>query len=288
MHRLLIIVLTVLSLGANRSFAQDNPAYRIFDSEGKEVSYAQALKASNKADVVFLGELHNNPICHWLQLELTQDLYQSRKDKLVLGAEMFEADNQLIMDEYLSGKIRPNSFLDEARLWPNYETDYAPLVEFAKEHGLRFIATNIPRRYAKLVFYHGLEGLEDLSDEAKAYLPPLPITVDMTLPAYASMLEMGGGHGGENLPKAQAVKDATMAHWIVQNRAEDQLFVHYNGAFHSDNYEGTVWYVKQQKPDWKVVTFSTVMQADLSKLDKESKGKADFIICVPENMTSTH
>jgi uncharacterized iron-regulated protein len=29
------------------------------------------------------------------------------------------------------------------QLWSNYQTDYRPLVDFAKENNLRFIATNI-------------------------------------------------------------------------------------------------------------------------------------------------
>jgi len=105
------------------------------------------LKEAADADIVLFGELHDNPISHWLQLELTKDLYDLKKDKLVLGAEMFESDNQVILDEYLSGKILQSSFESEARLWSNYKTDYKPLVEFARINKLKFVASNIPRRY---------------------------------------------------------------------------------------------------------------------------------------------
>ena len=106
----------------------DKPAYKIFNAEGKEVSYEDMVKELSKNEVNFFGELHNNPIAHWLQLQLTKEFYQSKKDKLVLAAEMFEADDQIIMDEYLTGAISEKSFKDEAKLWPNYETDYKPLV----------------------------------------------------------------------------------------------------------------------------------------------------------------
>ena len=61
------------------------------------------LKTLEDKDMVLFGELHNNPIAHWLQYELTADLHTKRQ--LILGAEMIEADNQDELDDYLSGKI---------------------------------------------------------------------------------------------------------------------------------------------------------------------------------------
>ena len=103
-----------------------------------------------------------------------------------------------------------------ANLWPNHFTDYHPLLELARDNGLRFIATNVPRRYASFVYHNGLDALKELSQEAKAYLPPLPVAYDPTLPGYEAMLDMAGGHGGETLPMAQAIKDATMAPHLYQ------------------------------------------------------------------------
>ncbi|OWY24041.1 iron-regulated protein [Sphingobacteriales bacterium UPWRP_1] len=268
----------------------DKAAYRIFNKEGKPDEYNSLLKAAQNADVVLFGELHNNPIAHWLQLELTQDLYQTAKNNLVLGAEMFEADNQLLLTEYLAGQISQKSFEDEARLWKNYATDYKPLVEFAKTNGLPFIATNIPRRYASAVFKGGTEALDSLSPEAQRYIVPLPISIDLTLPGYQAMLEMGAHSGGnpQNMPKAQAVKDATMAHFILKNLQKGKQFIHYNGAYHSNNYEGIVWYLKKQNPKLNILTISFAEQQNLQQLDEESKNLADFIICTPENMTKTH
>ncbi|PJF37892.1 MAG: iron-regulated protein, partial [Phototrophicales bacterium] len=130
-----------------------------------------------------------------------------------------------------------------ARLWNNYRTDYRPLVEFAKSHHLPFIATNIPRRYAAMVARKGLESLDSLSMEAKKLFMPLPIEVDLKLPAYANMLAMMDTHASNNSAQAanfayaQAVKDATMAHQIAKYHTKGTLFVHFNGSYHSDNYE---------------------------------------------------
>ena len=271
--------------------AQDKPAYALFDKEGNPATYAPLVEAAAGHDYVFFGELHNNPIAHWLQLELTQDLYEAVDSQLILGAEMFEADNQLLLDEYLLGQISTKNFEDEARLWNNYATDYKPLVEFARSHQLYFVASNIPRRYANLVYREGVEQLEDLPQRSKAFMAPLPMTIDLEQPAYKEMMEMMGGHGGdgaETLAQAQAVKDATMAHFIGENWRPGYTLIHYNGSYHSNQWQGIVWYVQQNTPDRSVLTINTVEQADISKLSEENSGLADFTICVPSTMTKTY
>jgi uncharacterized iron-regulated protein len=268
------------------------PAYRIFSAAGDSVSYEQMLEALLTEDVVFFGELHNNPIAHWLQLELTSDLYSASPRNLVLGAEMFEADDQMILNEYLKGYYKEQNFKEEAKLWNNYSTDYRPLVELAREKKLKFIATNIPRRYASMVSRGGFEALEKLSDQGKGYIAPLPIPYDADLPGYKSMLKMGHmpgmKQGQNNLPKAQAIKDATMAHFILKNWDEEVLFLHYNGTYHTNNHEGIVWYIEQYAPGTRVGTIATVQQSQLDQLSKEHIDLADFILVVDKDMTTTY
>ena len=210
------------------SAAQDKKAYQIFDKNGKKTSYEKLLKAGEKSEVVFFGEYHDNSVVHWLQLEFTKDLAQ--KKDLVLGAEMLEADNQTQVNQYLEGEINQKQMDSSARLWKNYKTDYKPLVDFAKEKKFSFIATNVPRRYALLVFKKDLVALDSLSAQEKSWIAPLPIEFDINLPGYKSMMGMQGGHAGEKMPKAQAIKDATMAYFINKNRKENSVFIHYNGT----------------------------------------------------------
>jgi len=266
--------------------AQQKPAYILYNASGKKEGYEKMLKVLAQQDMILFGEYHNNPISHWLQLIVTKDLQIKRK--LVLGAEMFERDNQEALDNYLSGKIDKRRLATEARLWDNYDTDYAPLVNFAKEKKLKFIATNIPRRYASMVAKGGFEVLDTLPQEEKLWIAPLPIAYEASLPGYANMLAMMGGHGGENLPKAQAVKDATMGYSILKNWEPGNLFIHYNGSYHSDNYEGIMWYLLHANPNLKIKTISTVTQKDINKLEQENKNKAHYIICVDAEMTVTY
>jgi len=271
---------------AFQALGQNNGPYVIYNSKGKKVSYAKMMKQLKKQDLVFFGELHNNPISHWLQYEVTLALNEERS--LMLGAEMMEADNQKELDQYLSGEIDQKGLDTTARLWQNYKTDYKPLIDIAKNNGLAFIATNIPRRYASMVNKGGFEALASLSNEEKQWIAPLPFPYDAKLPRYVNILEMMGGHGTPNLVKAQASKDATMGHFIVENMKEGQLFMHYNGSYHSDFHEGIVWYIHQYKPGLKILTIATVEQADIRKLNEGFLGQADFIICVDENMTKTY
>lgn len=265
--------------------AQNKMPYQFFDKKGKKLSYNKVLKTSCNSEVILFGEHHDNSVVHWLQLEFTKDLAE-RKD-LVLGAEMIESDNQNQLNQYLKGEINQKAFDTLARLWPNYKTDYKPLVDFAKEKNIPFIACNIPRRFASLVFKNGFEALEKLTDEEKSWISPLPIMYDATLPGYVKMMEEMGGHGGANMPKAQAVKDATMAYFIHKNQKENSIFIHYNGTYHSDNFEGIYWYLKSANPNLKILTIATVSQKDILKLEKEHYNKADFILVVDEDVTKT-
>lgn len=283
MKHILTWAVLLFSLSA---IAQNGQAYQLFDTKGKKTTYNKLIKASEKAELVLFGEYHDNPISHWLQLKLTKDLHQTQA--LVLGAEMIERDNQPQLDQYLKGEINQKALDTLARLWNNHKTDYKPLVDFAKDNQITFVASNIPRRYASMVYRGGFEALETLSVEEKSWIAPLPVKYDASLPQYQKMLEMAQGHGGDNLPKAQAIKDATMAYSIVENLKPNTVFIHFHGSYHSDFYEGIYWYVKQERPELKILTIATVSQKDLSKLEEEYLGKADFILVVDEDMTKTY
>jgi len=283
-HLLLLIVLSCISIPAS---GKDLPAYKLCNAAGKEVSYRKLYKKAKKADIIMFGELHSNPIAHWLRLELAKDLLKSTD--LVLGAEMFEADNQQALDDYLRGSIDAAGLDSLARLWPNYSTDYAPIVNLAKKHEIPVIATNIPRRFASMVYRQGdFTVLEQLDDKEKGWIAPLPILFDPELPQYKKILTMDDDHGSPELVKAQAIKDATMAHFILRNYRPGHTFLHLNGAYHSDFHEGIVYYLKAQNESLDIMTISTVEQENIHRLEDEHEGRADFIICVDEDMTKTH
>ncbi len=279
-------VIFLLVCLTNFSLAQNPQAYNIYTTKGKKVRYKKMVKHLAKKDIVLFGEQHNSAIAHWLQLRITKEL--AAKRSLQLGAEMIEADNQSALNLYLTDALDQRGLDTMARLWPNYQTDYAPLVDFAKSNKLSFTATNIPRKYARMVYRSGFKTLDTLSATEKMWIAPLPIDFDPELPTYRSILEMMGSHGSPKLVMAQAIKDATMAHFILSSYVPGNLFVHYNGAFHSDYYEGILWYLKRKSPNLNYATLSTVTQTNVHKLSAEHRGKADFILVVDEDVTTTY
>lgn len=301
-----ILLTAFLTLTMLKMNAQTLKAYNLFSKDGKETDYQKMIEKLSEADVVLFGELHNNPIAHWLQYEVTKSLHKAKDGKLMLGAEMFEADVQFTLNEYLAGLIKESHLTREGKVWDNYSTDYAPLVDFAKKNKLQFIATNIPRRYANLVSRKGIDALEQLDKQAKKmYLPKLPIEVDTTLSGYQGILAMFGGHGGQsmghgkghggpdpmNFVYAQASKDATMAYFTAKylKKAEKgTAFIHFNGAYHSNDFQGIYWYLKKENKKLKIVTITSVEQTEVNELSKENTGRADFTICIPESMTKTY
>jgi len=274
-------------------FAQDKPAYELFNSKGKRTTYEKMIKDLGKSDMVFFGEYHTNPISHWLQIEMTISFYDVKKDKLFFGAEMFENGNQLVLNEYLAGFYEEDKMTPElTQLWGNYETDYKPILEFAKENNLRFIATNIPRRYASMINKKGIDVLKEISPEGLAMIgPDLKRYFDPTVKAYAEMADQMGGHVPPNMlniQTAQASKDATMAHFSLKNFKKGDFLFHFNGSYHSNYDQGIIWWIHKIRPELSIKSVTTVTASEWEKMtDEEKETIADYTIVVAHNMTQT-
>lgn len=285
--RRFIVVLLLSSLMMS-SIAQEK-SFQIYNGTGKKSSYKKMSQSLLAQDIVFFGELHDNPIAHWLELELLKTFLLSKE--VTLGAEMLEANDQEFLEQFIQGEIDLPTFDSLAGLWSNFETDYLPVIMATMADSGKVVATNIPRKYASQVFKKGIESLEELPALEKSWIAPLPIEYDSTLTSYVEMLKMmPGGHGGQNFPKAQAIKDATMAYFISENMelSDNNLFYHLNGSYHSNNNEGIIWYLERYKPNLRIASICVVSQGDISKLVKSNYNLADFIIVVDEDMTSTY
>ena len=292
MKRTATVLLFALQLMA--SMAMSPAAYRIFDSRGRETDFRTMADSLSRADVVFFGENHNCPISHWMELEISRALFACHGGDLVIGQEMMEAGNQLLLDEYLAGITSYDRFEAEGRLWDNYSTDYYPTVYFAKENGIPFVATNVPRRYAAAVGAGGLEALERFSDEARRYMAPLPIPFAYDTEAagekFAAMMMFSRRSPEEmrNLAEAQALKDATMGWFIARNMQPSAKFLHINGSMHSDSREGIIPYLLGYRPHTRVATVTSRRQDSIEALDPDFLGAADFYIVVPTDFPTSY
>ena len=126
--------------------------------EGGTVSHDEMLQLLDGAQVVFIGEKHDDPLAHRWERFIWEAL--SSTDR-TLALEMFETDVQEILDSYLSGILDLQGFLESSRPWGNYMDDYHPLVAYARKNGLEVIAANVPRHFASTVARQGWEGLRN-------------------------------------------------------------------------------------------------------------------------------
>jgi len=248
----------------------------------------EMIKQLTKAEVVFVGEVHNDSLTHIVELELLKRIFQRNHD-IAVSLEMFERDVQKSLDDYLDGKITEENFLSVSRPWNNYKTAYRPLIEFAKEKDFPVLAMNVPRRYANRVAMMGETALAALSDSERVWiarkLKPLEDEYKKRF-----MKEMGGGRPGpmmrfnpENLYKAQCLKDDTMAESIAEflKKHPGTKIVSYEGDFHSDYGLGIVKKLKLLNPSVITFVISIVPVEDLRKVKIESfKNRGDFLIFV--------
>lgn len=262
--------------------------YQIFDAAGKPSTWKKLLKKAIKSEVIFFGEYHDDPIIHFLQLRMLKDL-STQFENLALGLEMIEFHDADVLNAYLNKEIDSKTFLKQSKsLWPNFKTDYKPMVDYCREKGIHVFASNVPRQLASEVYRKGFEALDSIEPELSRLIPPLPIPYNPELPGYRNMLAMKHGHGGINLPKAQAFKDASMAWSVIGNIEKGMKILHLNGTYHTNNFEGIIWYVNRYRSKTKYMTIAMVRQKELNKLNEDYKGLADFVIAIPEDMIRTH
>ena len=286
MSKLFILLLIIFTM----TFSATAQNYRIFDGKGKPSDLNKILEAAGKSDVIFLGEQHDDKIAHELELKIFKTAFEKyvASRKIALSLEMFERDTQTVLDEYLRDLISEKHFLVSSRPWDNYETDYRPLVEFAKEKNLPVIAANAPRRYVNMVSRLGKDSLEKLSPEAETWLAPLPFAASSKV--YSDKFNaLMGGHGSSNILDSQTLWDATMAHSIAENLKKDSLIIHLNGSFHTENHLGTAEQLLRYKPKTRVLVVTMRGENDFQNFDKSRHTDlGDFVILTEAKKTQNN
>ena len=270
--------------------------YRVFTGAGEPSSLDEVVQAMADHEVVFIGETHDDPTGHAVELELFRRAHEAYGKEggtvparpVALSLEFFQRDVQPILDEYLDGLITESAFRADSRPWPRYETDYRPLVEYAKSKSLPVIAANAPRRYVNLVTRSGRAALDQLTAEARATLAPLPYGMgsreylDQWVGTMARVIEQermkcgvpiadppahtsagestdaagpthhgSDSHGGAGSAfDGQVLWDATMAYWVSDHlvRHPGALVLHMVGSFHVARGTGTPEHLTRYRP----------------------------------------
>ena len=299
-------ILLFTALAAQLAAGAQAPAahYRAFDARGNAVTLRTIVDALERADVLFVGETHDDAVAHLLEAEFLRRADEAygpaspKRRAVALSLEMFERDVQTVLDEYLAGLITERHFLLSSRPWRNYETDYKPLVEYARAHHLPVIAANAPARYVSRVSSQGPDSLRSLPRVAvKSWLPPLPFPAASA--GYAAKFNrlMGGGapapaagtntptqagpHGGLHLLEAQTLRDASMAYAVSEylKRGRDPLVVQVNGTFHSEERMGVPEQLARYRSGARAVVVTIVPADTFPDFDAATQGRlGDFVI----------
>lgn len=256
---------------------------RVFDTRLKGFSDFEAMLADlARADAVFVGEQHDDPNTHRLELAIVEGLTR-RGVPVVVAMEMFERDVQPSLDQYAAGTMTEEQFLKDSRPWPRYATDYRPIVEYAKAHKLPVVASNVPRRVASEVGKAGLSAVEGLGADRRL------AASDMLCPSsgsyYDRFVAAMGDHAGAtpNFYFAQCVKDETMGESVARTFHQSTgrvAIVHFDGAFHTDFGEGTADAARRRMPGRRIAVVSILPVSDIDAAtpsDSDLK-RADYIL----------
>jgi uncharacterized iron-regulated protein len=270
---------------------------RVFLSDKKRFTDFEAMLGDlQNADVVFVGEQHDDPNTHRLELAVLEGLAR-RRGAIVLSLEMFERDAQAALDGYLKGSSTEEEFLKTSRPWPRYKTDYRGLVELARARGWTVVASNVPRSLANAVSKSGLEFLKTLPEEQKGWVASdLQCPFDDYFDNFSETMNAHPMPGEEKKTVAekrqtterfyfaQCIKDETMAEAIAaahQKAASSRpVVVHFNGSFHSDYGLGTASRVERRMKGSRVklVTMVPVENLDRVTPTKDDRKRADYLV----------
>lgn len=286
-------LIAILCLAAPRgAHAQPDTAFVALDTRtGQTVSLDRMADSLSRFDVVFLGEQHDDPVTHQAQAALLRLIGERRRD-VILALEMFERDVQPLVDEYVAGRVPEADFLAQSRPWPNYASDYRPLVEIARANRWPVAAGNVPRPIAASVSRSGMQAAMAM-DPAQWRLFAADRRCAPEGEYFRRFGEAMGGMGGHGAAAdagesplvrfyaAQCLKDETMAESITRAREAwpGRMVVHVNGGFHSERRLGTVERTVRRLPQARIATVLMVPVPDPARADRtEAAALADYVV----------
>lgn len=262
MRKLLTVSLACLALSACSTTRHQEVTsfydYQLFTPDAQTVSLAQLPDEVKHADVILVGEWHTHSAVHRFQTDLLKTLL-SQDRGVALSMEQFSRDSQGIVDQYLAGDIGEQTLIKSANAWPNYESDYRPLVELAKANHLDIIAANAPKPIVRCVGRQGIGYLDKLTPEQRANVAE---RVNTGASPYKDKFMASMHHGKPEQTKkqfaAQITWDETMAESITRYLAKNPStqVIHIAGKFHIEQGLGTKASILSRQPDLNVVVIT--------------------------------
>jgi uncharacterized iron-regulated protein len=251
---------------------------RILDlGAGAAISFEDLIERLASKDLIFVGEVHDNPEHHLVQVQILQALAQ-RWTPLTLAMEFFQRPSQEILDRHVRGEINESEFLQEVdwrRSWGYSFHFYRPLLLVAREKGIRVLAINAPSSITRKVAREGLKGL---TDEERSLVPP---DIDLGNKEHREFIfKTYAEHANPDLRRfedfyeAQCVWDETMAESLAAHlRQNGGKLIVFTGSGHIIHKFGVPDRTVRRFP----VPMATVFPYPLEGSSQIDRGVADFV-----------
>lgn len=235
--------------------------YQLYESN-RPISVSSLAERLSDTNVIMVGEWHTHSGIHLFQANLLRAL-ENQAYPMALAMEQFATDKQSVIDRYLAGEIGEHTLTKQADAWPNYESDYRPLVEYAKANQITVIAANAPERLARCVNLKGIAYLDTLNTNERQWLAT---SIDTTSSPYKDKFFTAMHHGTptqlENLFAAQMSRDETMAESITKQLAlnPNRKVMFIAGKFHTEDGLGVAESVLRRNPQLKIAIIEPVIE----------------------------
>ncbi|MDW2324407.1 ChaN family lipoprotein [Vibrio sp. 1401] len=232
--------------------------YQLYTPSGEHIALSKLPIELQQADVILIGEWHTHAGVHRFQTDMLKQL-TSYDRSLALSMEQFTRDKQPVVDAYLRGEIGEQYLMKQANAWPNYESDYRPLVELAKQKNLPVIAANAPKSIVRCIGRQGLDYINKLDDDQRMFIAQAINTGSSPYKEkFMASMHHGKPEQTEKQFAAQVTWDETMAESIVSylDDSPGAQIVHVAGKFHTEQGLGTAASILSRNPSLKVVVIS--------------------------------
>ena len=195
--------------------------------QGQPIVEEELFARLKRADLVFVGEQHDQRAHHRLQADILKEL-RRLKPGMQVGIEMLDVTQQKELDAYLSGAMSEQDFAAFwKKAWGFDYSLYQPVLGYARAAGIRVHALNAPIAVIRQVVKGGLGSL---SPEQRKLLPAEihPIADTRYLAYVKQSLE---GHGPVDPAKearmleAMAVWNETMGQSLVDALKDGPVLV---------------------------------------------------------------
>lgn len=289
-HLLLTTLFSTMLAGGCTSSPDPTRLAMLEGAEGRPIEWNEIVARSLEADVVVLGEEHDDATAHAFQLALVTDIV-ALDGNTAIALEMLERPEQSIVDEWLAGKVTTDEMIDRtgSRNWAGKDTwirFYQPILEAARAADAPIIAANAPRRHVRRARIDGYDALRELPAEERAEFD-LPETLEQG-GYWERFRDTMREFRGDDVPeedilatfRSQMVWDATMAASIAAalDRPDVDRVIHLVGRFHGDFEGGTVREIRRLSPEVRVLTISCVGQGEGVRLSDDDVGRADVVV----------